>query len=235
MTNTPFETLLRSKHYNVSERWYPGSVDYYRRAFKIDTSIENSRALLSNLAYSMQYLEFLEKEMAELKLSNVIYVMLVKTYVVTGMSVLEWLFTNIIKASGWWKKTNLESLGTTQANETKFGEVKYVVKTELFKKVPEYETRMDLEALIKILERHREALGVDHLVYPALRRLKALRNRVHLQMLESDTDHDYNAFDYTVKNEMGSILYTILTSSMVTELPQAFEFLKVNVQDREET
>ena len=235
MTNTPFETLLRSKHYNVSERWYPGSVDYYRRAFKIDTSIENSRALLSNLAYSMQYLEFLEKEMAELKLSNVIYVMLVKTYVVTGMSVLEGLFTNIIKSSGWWKKTNLESLGTTQANETKFGEVKYVVKTELFKKVPEYETRMDLEALIKILERHREALGVDHLVYPALRRLKALRNRVHLQMLESDTDHDYNAFDYTVKNEMGSILYTILTSSMVTELPQAFEFLKVNVQDREET
>ena len=234
MTNTPFETLLRSKHYNASERWYPGSVEYYRRAFKIDTSIENSRALLSNLAYSMQYLEFLEKEIAELKLSNVIYVMLVKTYVVTGMSVLEGLFTNIIKASGWWKKTNLESLGTTQANETKFGEVKYVVKTELFKKVPEYEMRMDLEALIKILDRHREALGVDHLVYPALRRLKALRNRVHLQMLESDTDHDYNAFDYTVKNEMGSILYTILTSSMVTELPQAFEFLKVNVQDEEE-
>ncbi len=67
----------------------------------------------------MQYLEFLEKEMAELKLSDVIYITLVKTYVVTGMSVLEGLFINIIKSNGWWKETNLESLGTTQANETR--------------------------------------------------------------------------------------------------------------------
>ena len=99
------------------------------------------------------------------------------------------------------------------------------------KKVHEHEIRMDLDAMIQILSHHHEALGVDHLVYPALKRLKALRNRVHLQMLESDTDHDYNAFDYSIKEEMGSILFTILTSSMVTELPQVFEFLKVNVHD----
>lgn len=231
MNNTPFETLIESKHYKTAERWYPTSVDHYRLAFKIDTSIENSRALKSNLAYSMQYLEFLEKEMAELKLSDVIYIMLVKTYVVIGMSVLEGLFTNIIKSNGWWKKTNLESLGTTQTNETKFGDEKYVVRTEILKKVHEHEIRMDLDAMIQILSHHHEALGVDHLVYPALKRLKALRNRVHLQMLESDTDHDYNAFDYSIKEEMGSILFTILTSSMVTELPQVFEFLKVNVHD----
>lgn len=88
MNNTPFETLIESKHYKTAERWYPTSVDHYRLAFKIDTSIENSRALKSNLAYSMQYLEFLEKEMAELKLSDVIYIMLVKTYVVIGISLL---------------------------------------------------------------------------------------------------------------------------------------------------
>ena len=201
MSNTPFETLIGSKHYNTTERWYPISVERYRVAFKIDTSIENSRALRSNLAYSMQYLEFLEKEMAELKLSSVIYIMLVKTYVVTGMSILEGLFTNIVKSNGWWKRTNLESIGTTTANETKFGDEKYVVKTEILKKVPEYNMRMDLEALIKILSHHHEALGVDHLVYPALKRLRVLRNRIHLQMLESDSDHDYNAFDYTVKKK----------------------------------
>ena len=108
-----------------------------------------------------------------------------------------------------------------------------MVKTEILKKVPDYEMRMDLDALIQILNHHHEALGVDHLVYPALKRLKTLRNRVHLQMLESNTDHDYNAFDYSVKEEMGSILYTILTSNMVTELPHVFEFLKVNVHDEE--
>ncbi len=233
MDDTPFETLIESKHYKTAERWYPIAAETYRLAFKIDTRIENSAALKKNLSYSMQYLEFLEKEMKELKLSDVIYIMLVKTYVITGMSVLEGLFTNIIKSNGWWKTTNLESLGTTQASETKFGAEKYVVKTEILKKVPDYEMRMDLDALIQILNHHHEALGVDHLVYPALKRLKTLRNRVHLQMLESNTDHDYNAFDYAVKEEMGYILYTILTSKMVTELPHVFEFLKVNVHDDE--
>lgn len=231
VNETPFETLLKSKHYKATDRWYPNSVDNYRISFKIDTSIENSKALRSNLAYSMQYLEFLEKEMSELKLSDVLYIMLVKSYVVTGMSVLEGLFTNIIKSHGWWKKNNLESLGTTQANETNFGDEKYVIKTEVLKKVPEYETQMDLEAMIQTLSRHHDALGVDHLVYPVLKRLKNLRNRVHLQKLESNTDHDYNAFDYSVKEEMGSILYTILTSSMITDLPHMFDFLKVNVHE----
>ena len=87
---------------------------------------------------------------------------------------------------------------------------------------------MNLDELIKKLEHHHDALGVDHLVYPALRRLKELRNRIHLQKLESETDHDYNAFDYNVKKEMGSILYQILTSNMVTNLPHHFDFLKDN-------
>lgn len=235
MNNAPFETLIESKQYKIDDRWYPTPATTYRLAFsKIDTSIENSTALKKNLSYSMQYLEFLEKEMNELKLSDVLYTMLVKTYVITGMSVLEGLFTNIIKSNGWWKKTNLESLGTTQANETKFGDEKYVVKTEILKKVPEYETRMDLDAMIQILNHHHEALNVNHLVYPALKRLKNFRNRIHLQMLESNYDHDYNAFDYTVKEEMGAIHYTILTSAMVTELPHVFEFLKINVHNETE-
>ena len=100
MDDTPFETLLEATHCK----------DRYRRAFKIDTHIENSLALKSNLAYSMQYLEFLEKEFYELNLSSVIYIMLVKTYAVTGMSILEGLFTNIIKSKGWWKKTNLDTV-----------------------------------------------------------------------------------------------------------------------------
>ena len=58
---------------------------------------------------------------------------------------------------------------------------------------------MNLDDLIKILDKHHSALEVDHLVYPALRRLKNLRNRVHLQKSEGNTDHDYNAFDCSVK------------------------------------
>ena len=227
MPELPFETLIKTN--NSGHRWYPLRVESYQCAFKLDASIDNCAALRKNLAYSLQYLEFLEKEIAELHLSSVLCVMIYKTYVVTAMSVLEGLFTNIVKSNDWWKTTNLESLGTTTANETKFGEEKYVLRTEILKKIPPREDRMDLDGLIKILDSHHRALNVNHLVYPALRRLKNLRNRVHLQMAESSTDHDYNAFGYETKKEMGELLYTILTSEMVTDTPEVFDFLKVNL------
>ena len=87
---------------------------------------------------------------------------------------------------------------------------------------------MNLDELIKMLERHHQALQVNHLVYPALKRLKDLRNRVHLQKVEDRLDHDYNAFNFSVKKEMGAILYEILSSPMITKLPHNFEFLKKN-------
>lgn len=88
--------------------------------------------------------------------------------------------------------------------------------------------QMNLDDLIKILDKHHSALEVDHLVYPALRRLKNLRNKIHLQKSDGNTDHDYNAFNYSVKNEMSGILHDILTSSKITDYPEIFDFIKIN-------
>ncbi|WP_066923101.1 hypothetical protein [Murdochiella massiliensis] len=227
MSELSFETLLESSFAN--ERWYPNSIATYKCSLKINMRMENAQALRSNLAYNLQYIEFLEKELVELQLSNVLYTMVIKSYVITGMSILEGLFTNIIKSNGWWKTLDLESLGTTQSNETNFSGQNFVIKTEILKKVEPYSVQMNLDELIKILDRHHEALSVNHLIYPALRRLKDLRNRIHLQKSEGNTDHDYNAFDYFVKKEMGKILFDILTSRNITDRPDTFNFLKVNL------
>lgn len=88
--------------------------------------------------------------------------------------------------------------------------------------------QMNLDDLIKILDKHHSALEVDHLVYPALRRLKNLRNKIHLQKSDGNTDHDYNAFNYLVKNEMSGILHDILTSYKITDYPEIFDFIKIN-------
>lgn len=223
-----FETLLKKNDIKTSERWYPQPVSTYQEALKLDYSIDNCNALSKNLAYSLQYLEFLEKEIDELALSSVLMTLLIKTYIIIGMSILEGIFVNIVKSHGWWKRTTLESLGTTTANETRFGAEKYVIRSEILKKVPEYDLQMDLNSLIQVLSHHHDALKIHHDIYPALRRLKNLRNRVHLQMIESSTDHDYNAFGYSDKIEMGAILYEILTSSMVSRNPKAFAFLEKN-------
>lgn len=227
MIDLPFETLLESS--SADNRWYPTSIDIFKYSLKLDTNIENAQALRSNLAYNLQYIEFLEKELVELHLSNVLYTMLVKSYVITGMSILEGIFSNIIKSKGWWKTSDLESLGTTQSNETNFSGESLIIKTEILKKVDSYMIQMTLDEQIKVLGRHHEALSVDHLIYPALKRLKDLRNRVHLQKSEGNTDHDYNAFDYSVKKEMGKILLDILTSPNITDRPDTFNFLKVNM------
>ena len=229
MPEKSFSTLVAGNE--CRDRWYPQSVDRYQWAFKLDNSVPNCNALRKNLAYSMQYLEFLEKEFNELVLSSVLYTMLVKAYIIAGMSVLEGLFSNIIKSNGWWTKTNLESIESFQTNGKGFNGDIVVVRTELFKRVPDRFDRMDLDAMIQSLSHHHEALNVNHLVYPALKRLKNLRNRVHLQKIESNYDHDYNAFNYTEKKEMGSILYEILTSNMVTDNPSMFEFLKCNIDE----
>lgn len=157
--------------------------------------------------------------------------MMVKSYIITAMSVLEGLFSNIVKSHGWQKTSHLKSLGATESNETDFNGNRYVVRTELLENVDTYPVQMNLDELIKILSHHHDALKVDHLVYPVLKRLRQLRNRIHLQKVEDSTDHDYFAFNFSNKKEMGSILYQILTSPMVTNLPHNFEFLKINTED----
>ena len=217
------ETLITEK--GIRERWYPQAVERYRVAIKLDSAVPHVWELRQNLSYSLQYIEFLELEFKELNVSSVIYTMLCKSYVITGMSILEGIFSNIIKSNGWWKRSTLESIGETTSNETNFGDKKYVVKTALFKRVEEYDLQMTLDEMINKLVNHHEALGINHLDYPVMKRLRQMRNRVHLQMISGQNDHDYNAFNWETKHEMQTILYHVLTSPKITDYPQYFEFL----------
>lgn len=228
MADNSFETLLKEKGYKVAERWYPTSIDKFRNGFTLDRSVENYHPLVDNLAYNLQYLQFLQKEFDELQVSNVLYVMLIKSYVITSMSILEGVFSNIIKSNGWWKQTDTESVLIAQAGQQTPDGSQLIVKTEILKKVTPFNSKMTLDEMIKCLKHHHQGLAVSHLVYPALDRLRDLRNRVHLQKGETYNDHDYNAFDYRVKEEVQNILYTILCSPNVTDqnVLHNYDFLK---------
>ena len=56
-----FETLIKEKNYKSEERWYPTTVEDFRKGFALDSSIEGYHPLVDNLAYSLQYLEFNRK------------------------------------------------------------------------------------------------------------------------------------------------------------------------------
>lgn len=217
----PFETLLKSNGLKSRERWYPCGIDTLRCGFALDKNIIWYHPLVDNLAYSIQYLQFLDKEMNELSVPSVIYTMLVKNFVITGMSVCEGIFFNIIKSNDWWEKTDEETV-TSFTNEqvTCGGKDTLIIRTEILKHGKIHESEMNLDDMINCLEKkkHHKGLEIDHFLYPALDRLRKLRNRVHLETTPSaDNDHDYNAFNSDVRDEMKKVLYGVLCSDRVTK------------------
>ena len=201
----PFTTLLKNDikkgWYNT---WYPVPVETYRDILKIDISTEKGAGLLNNICYNLQYLEFLEKEFAELEVSSVIHVMLLKSYVLTASSIIEGLFGNLIQRRGW-----------TLSSDTKKGR---------------HTRERTFVEEITIIEEQCKKNGCDASVLSDIDKLRKLRNRIHLQKSENITDHDYNAFDENVKTEAGRLLYIILTSNEFSKDPECFSFLKVNVE-----
>lgn len=223
------DTLIKSKKIKKEERWYPIPVASFRNGFiAMGSDVEGYHPLVDNLAYNLQYIQFLEKEMKELELSSVLCTMLIKTYVITGIGIIEGIFSYVIKSNGWWRTNDEEVVLNSESQQTNKEGDTLVVRVEISRKISPYKDRMTFDEMLKCLKNHHKALSVDHLLYPQLNRIRDLRNRVHLQKGEGEKDHDYNAFDYSIRNEMRQILYNVLCSPKVTD-PGAlhnYDFLK---------
>lgn len=225
MPELPFITLIHKEGYQTSERWYPQAVEHYKNAIKVSGDNDDARRLKSNFAYSMQYIEYIEKQLRELNLSNVIVTMLYKSYIITSMSIIEALFVNLLHHTGYWNTAIWEEFSAFGSNPKVIDGVNTKIETHLFRQVPEYDMRMDLDSMIKKVEK-KHLLSIDHNAFPALKILRELRNRVHLQIGNGPCDHDYNCFGNEEIQMMRRILYTILTSSEICNNPSIFNFIK---------
>lgn len=221
------KTLIEELNYK--DRWYPTAINRYRTYIKLDYNIEGAKQLKDNIAYNLQYLEYIQKQLDELKLSSVIYVMLYKTYIITGMGIVEGLFSNLLKSKGIWNYSEWKSLSIVKSNKYKANEKYNKIHTEIFEQVENYELRMDLDSMIKKIEK-KNLIDIEHEHFPTIKRLRELRNRVHLQQAVDKFDTDYHNFSKKEKDEMSIILYKLLTSKEFNTLPHQkdiFEFLNV--------
>ena len=223
------ETLIAKNE--ARNRWYPQSVEAYKQSIKIPYNSDENKRLNSNFAYSMQYIEYIEKQLNELKLSEVILRMLFKSYIITGMGIIELLFVYLLKSTGNWNKDEWEEYLTITTNPKKDGENIIKVETKLLKRVQLYEKRMDLDSMIKKVEK-KHLLTIDHNVFPALKKLRELRNRVHLQLGEHAYDHDYNSIGFEEIQMMLRILYVILTAPELCSHAEQFNFINENYTKR---
>ena len=225
----PFETLIKGNAPKSRDhKWYPTSVEDYRNNLKIESDTDFHIALRCNLSYNLQYLEFLQKELDELEVSSVLESMIIKNYVITGMSILEGIFAYVIKNNGWWSTESLEEIKEFTSNQTKSNKETIIVKTKLCKVIPEKDVpmeRMSLHRFIQILDKHHEGLSVNHIIYKRLNDIRDLRNKIHLTCTEKSSDHDYNAFNREVQQNMQNILYEILTSKNISHTSKQYEFL----------
>ena len=234
MATLPFKTLISKEEYRTSERWYPEPVDRYKRAINVWGDEDDAKRLRSNFAYNMQYIEYIEKQLAELKLSDVILTMLYKSYIITGMSIIEGLFVNLLHRTGKWSTSTWEEFSCVVANPKDINGDMVKVETHLFKQVPEYEMRMDLDSMIKKIEK-KNLISIDHDTFPALKKLRELRNRVHLQIGDGPYDHDYNCIGFNEIQLMRRILYTILTSREFCNNSSVYDFIKNAYIERDGT
>ena len=156
---------------SVKKRWYPQPIDWYKDNLKILSSNAENERIICNFAYNMQYIEFIEKELEDLKLSSVILTMLYKTYIVTSMGIIESLFSYLLKEKGCWNTSCWEEICTLQTNEKVINGEKYMIRNVLYKKCKDRKIIMDLDSMIKKVE-SKNLLKIEHEVFPALKQLR---------------------------------------------------------------
>lgn len=147
------ETLIKSNNVEGKNRWYPQSVNTYKYSIKMDENTSEIKRMNSNFAYSMQYLEYIEKQIDELIVPSVIRTMLYKSYIITGMGIIELIFVYLLKKNGEWNQTEWIEYGDLKSNSKILNGETIKVETKLYKKVDKYDMRMDLDSMIKKIEK----------------------------------------------------------------------------------
>lgn len=199
--------------------WCPNGIDqihaFLRRGVsKDDSCLQYGYAYVRNIGYNLQYLEFLNYTLSETSLHATVYTMSAKSFVVTGMSVIESILWYVLKKSGLQRTEEWEEIRALQTPTFDEQGVEYRILNSLQKRRGTFiEVEMPLDAMIKRVESKR-LLGVDAQVYRDLNYLRKLRNRVHIHAVQHDKDTDWWSFSSKEVKLMKRVLESIFRSEL---------------------
>lgn len=195
--------------------WLPTSVNKYDDL--LSNNIVSGRgygnvyALRRNIAYNLQHIEFLDQSLVDLKLTGVLITQTWKTGIIVGCGIIESVLHYLIVTSGNQSTTDWETkqefTGATKTLEGKVYRIDSVVKEKLATPKP---SPMTFDTMLKKAE-SKKLLGNDHSLYAKLKRLRPLRNRVHLQEIAQPVDHDWNAFKVLDYKLMMQVIHAVFT------------------------
>ncbi|SGY89625.1 hypothetical protein [Moritella viscosa] len=215
--------------------WYPCPIGRLESVLKkvlyTNRGYEHVYALRKNIAYNLQYIQFQDKVLQELKLSSVISTQTIKTIVLVGCSIIESLLHFLLIVNGYHTKTDWVEKISFKGNQKKLDGEVVRVDTVIYKKLPEEKLKhMSFDAMIKCAK-SKHIFGSNKAIYEKLESLRNLRNKVHLQVINNPNDTDWNTFNNLDLSDVCKVLYDIFTSSLfeVTEKEeQCFRYLRRN-------
>lgn len=215
--------------------WCPNLIDqiraFLRRGVTDDGVLAHNYAFVSNIAYNLQYLEFLNYLLTEKELHVTVRTQTQKTFVITGMSIIEAILWYVLRKHGMHKIQEWEEVEEFLTPSFRDDENEFRVQNTILKKRSEpVEAEMSLDSMIKKVE-SKALLGVDHQVYRDLNYLRKLRNRVHIHAVQHDRDTDWYSFNNQEVKLMKKVLLSVLSSDLFRPEDKhkpIIEYLKVD-------
>lgn len=220
------ETLIIEKNFHASERWGPSMVVPLESALSIGAFRAMPIALRKNIVYSLQYLQYIQLQIDELKLHDVIYTQLVKSYIIIAMSIVEGVFYHLLKSNNLQKKEEWEEIEKVHTNVFKRSDdIKYKTIVTTFKMLSNpIDGRMDFESMIARV-RSKNLIKLNNAAYPYI---KEIRNKVHLHISKDSNDTDYKKLSYVDYYLARYVLYRILTNEVFYPIAQGGTFEWIN-------
>jgi hypothetical protein len=183
---------------------------------KKNDKFERIYEITKNLCYSLSYIEYLTDKIRNEE-NFVIKSQLHKTYIITGMSIVECILHYVIKTNNLNNKIEYREISKHKSNSKKLLGEEIKIETIISQKLTiPIEEEMNLDKMIKIAEKHKLLGAEENQTYARLNRLRKLRNKVHLHISDI-LDHDFNSFTMREALIMKEILKVIIYSNLFIE------------------
>lgn len=196
--------------------WSPNPIDliraFLRKGIPDDDVLAHNRAFISNIAYNLQYLEFLNHLLTDKQLHVTVRTQSQKSFVIGCMSIIEAILWYVLRKNRMHKIEEWEEIKEFQTPSFRNGDDEFCIKNTILKKRNEpIEREMTLDSMIKKVE-SKKLLGIEHQVYRDLNYLRKLRNRVHIHAVQHDRDTDWYSFNDQEVKLSKKVLFSVLSS-----------------------
>ena len=204
--------------------WLPTGVDEIKKSF----AFESKDVLKKNLAYNIQYLEYLAKNIKEEETTSVLYSIRYKMFIIISMAMLEAVFIallderNLIPYEEWKDGTHHKKIISEDRIEVSFN--RHRVKP--YKKKVKFDEALCLIKKNKILDLNEDSIHI-------IKELQNLRNHLHLDKAQYPLESDYFKFDSKMFFITKMVFYYIMKDKSVSIDTKYIEFLHPTKSDFE--